>query len=317
MNPLKFLLSKKSVALLIHINPDWDAYGSALALRAILRERGVLCDIILEEALPFHLNFLDTDVIIYDACAEYDYDCVCAVDLSALNRFGKRATIFENAPFTACIDHHIASGSAISDNSRIVPEAAATAEVVYDLMCECSIPLTKNIAEYLYCALSSDTGSFRFANTSLHSLELFGEILKTGCDTPRLANLLYFRSTFEAMKLKALAIDSIELFEDGKIGIAAITNEMIESSGATRDDASEFSDLPRTIESVEISAVLKESRVGLIKVSLRAKDKCNVEKIAALFGGGGHVKAAGASIAGTVDEVKALLLPHLVKAVRE
>ena len=317
MNPLEFLLTKRSVALLVHINPDWDAYGSALALRAILRDRGVLCDIILEEALPFHLNFLDTDVLTYDFCAEYDYDCVCAVDLSALNRLGKRTVIFENAPSTACIDHHIAPGEPISPVSRIVPEAAATAEVVYDLMCECSIPLTKTIADYLYCALSSDTGSFRFANTSLHSLGLFGEILKTGCDVANLANFLYFRSTYEAMKLKALAIDSIELFEDGKIGICAITNEMIERAGASREDASEFSDLPRTIASVEISAVLKESRVGLIKVSLRAKDKCNVEKIAALFGGGGHVKAAGASIEGTVDEVKTLILPHLVKAVRE
>lgn len=315
-NPLEYLLSKKSVALFPHVNPDWDAYGSALALRAILRKRGVLCDIVLDSPLPFHLNFADTDALVFDENENYFYECFCAVDLNSKGRLGKREALFMSHGDRVCIDHHIEDGEKIAQISEINPKAAATAEVIYSLMKELSIPVEREDAAHLFCAVSSDTGSFRYSNVTLASLELFGEILKTGCDTAKLSNLLYFRSTYPAMKLKAMAIEAIELFEDGKIGICTITDEMIKEAGAVRDDAGEFSDLPRNVHTVLVSAVIKESG-RCARVSLRAKGNINVMKIAALFGGGGHEKAAGATIEGSCEKAKELLLPQLIKAVRD
>lgn len=316
MDPLKFLLTKKSVALLTHVSPDWDTYGSSLALRSILRERGVLCDIIMEEPLSFHLNFLDTDVLIYDENEDYEYDCVCAVDVSTKERLGKRAAVFDKAPSTACIDHHL-SEERYSPVSLVDPSAGATAEIIYDLLLENSIPLTKEAAGYLYCALASDTGSFRFSNTTPHSAELLRAILETGADTASLANKLYYRDTLPQMRLRAAAINAIELFCGDKVAICSVTREMIENSGASHDDASALSAIPRSIWTVEVSAVIREEEGNKVKISFRSKDKANVEAVAAVFGGGGHLKAAGATIEGTIDEAKAKILPFLEKAVAD
>ncbi len=315
MNVLDHLISVKSAALLPHVNPDWDAYGSCLALRAVLRERGVECDIIVDEPLSFHLNFLDTDVLIYDKDKNYNYETVCAVDGSEASRFGERAALFESAKTIACIDHHLSEG--FGDISRIVPEAAATAEVIYDLMTESGIALDEKTARPLYCALASDTGSFRYTNTTAHTAEVFGAILKTGMNLSEVANLLYFRDTLPQLKLRAKAIETIELYAEDRVGVCTITTDMIKESGASRDDAGALSALPKNIYTVEASAVLKEEENGSVKVSLRGDGDINVQEIAALYGGGGHVKAAGATIEGSIEEVKALILPHLIKAVEK
>lgn len=313
-NPLEFLLTKKSVAILPHINPDWDALGSALALRTILRNAGIKADIIMPEKLSYHLGFMNSSVLVYDENENYDYEVFCGVDVSTIDRLGDRRTLFDNAKETAWIDHHL-SEETYSPVSRVNPSSAATAEVVYALMKETGIKLTKEIGEYLYCALSSDTGSFRYANTNEVSAELLREIILAGVDIAHLANQLYFRSTFAQMKLRAAVVNTIELFELGKIGTAFITKDMIEKSGAEQGDTGELSDLPRSIDTVVISAVIKEDDNGFSKVSLRSKSEYNVERIAAIFGGGGHEKAAGATIKGTVEEVRSLILPHLIKAV--
>lgn len=314
MDPLSFLLGKKSVALLTHINPDWDTYGSSLALREALRGRGVKCDIIVEEPLSVHLDFLATDVTVYDENEKYDYECVCAVDVSTKERLGKRAALFDKAPSTACIDHHFSSEN-FSPVSLVVPEAGATAEVVYDLCAANSVEITKSMSEFLYCALSSDTGSFRFSNTTAHTAEVLGGIISSGCDVAKMANCLYFRDTLSQIKLRAAAANAIELYANGKVAVCCISDEMISSCGEPVPDASALSDVPRSVCTVEVSAVLREEAGGKIKVSLRSKTDANVERIAASFGGGGHIKAAGATVEGTLSEAREKLLPLLEKAV--
>ena len=315
-NPLEFLLTKKSVAILPHINPDWDGLGSSLALRTILRSANVKADVIMPEPLSYHLGFMNSDVLVYDENETYDYEAFCGVDVSTLDRLGDRKVLFENAKETAWIDHHL-SDEVYSENSLVNPSASAAAEVIYTMMRESNIPLDKETGTYLYCALASDTGSFRYQNTTSVAAELLRDIILAGVDIPYLANQLYFRGTFSQMKLRAAAINTIELFNDETVGIAIITNEMIEKSGASRSDAGALSDLPRSIDTVKVSAVIKEEENGFSKVSFRSKGEYNVEKVAALWGGGGHEKAAGATIEGSVYLVKDLILPHLIKAVEE
>ena len=315
-NPLAFLLTKKSVAILPHINPDWDALGSSLALRTLLRSANIKADVIMPEKLSYHLGFMNSDVLVYDENEGYDYEAFCAVDVSTIDRLGERRILFDNAKETAWIDHHL-SEEVNSPNSRVDSDAAATAVVIYQMMKELNIPLDKETGTYLYCALASDTGSFRFANTNVMAAELLKEIIIAGVDIPYLANQLYYRGTFQQMKLRAAAVNTIELFENNRIGVAYITEEMIEKSGAERSDASALSDLPRGIDTVQVSAVIKEEADGFCKVSFRSKGEYNVEQVAAIFGGGGHEKAAGATTKGSIDEVKNLILPHLIKVVEK
>lgn len=314
MTPLSYLFTKKSVALLPHISPDWDSLGSCFAIRTMLRDKGITADIIMPEPLSEHLSFMETDVLIYNENENYSYDAVCGVDVSTKERLGDRINIFEQSNSKVWIDHHI-SGEIYAPVSRVEPFAAATAEVIYSMMAEDDIPLTKAVAEYLYLALSSDTGSFRYQNTTVRSAELLGAIISTGANISQLANNLFFNSTYSLVKLRGETINTIELYRSGKVGIAFISNEMLVRTNATRNEASALADVPRSIGSVIVSAVIKEESDGLCKVSFRSKDGCNVEKIAALFGGGGHEKASGATIPGTIEQVKSVILPHLIKAV--
>lgn len=316
MTPLSYLLSKKSVALLPHISTDWDALGSCMAIRAILRDHGVKADIIMSDCLTEHLSFMETDVLVYSENESYDYETVCAVDTSTLERLGDRQSLFNESCDKVWIDHHL-SDEVYAPVNRVDPTKAATAEIVYEMMSEDNIPLTKKVAEYLYLALASDTGSFRYQNTTSFSARLLGAILDAGVDVSLLSNSLFFNSTYSLVKLRGATIGTIELFCDGKVGTAFITKEMVESAGSNRGEAGALADVPRSVGTVCVSAVIKEEDDGFSKVSFRSKGDYNVEKIAALFGGGGHEKAAGATIKGTVSEVKDMILPHLIKAVEE
>ncbi len=317
MNPLSYLLTRKSVALLPHISTDWDAMGSCMAIRTILRDRGITADIIMPDtALTNHLSFMETDVLLYNENETYNYETVCGVDVSTIERLGANQPLFEASGDKVWIDHHI-SDTVYAPISRVEPDAAATAEVIYQMMLEDNIPLTKKVAEYLYLALASDTGSFRYQNTRPFSAKMLASLIEAGADVSALSNELFFNSTYPLVKLRGETIGTIELFASDKVGTAFITKAMMEKVGATRNDAGALADVPRSIGTVCISAVIKEEDDGFSKVSFRSKGAYNVEKIAAIFGGGGHEKAAGATIKGTVEEVHEMILPHLIKAVEE
>ena len=316
MTPLSYLLTRKSVALLPHISTDWDALGSCMAIRALLRDKGIKCDIIMPDALSPHLSFMETDVLSYNENDTYDYETVCGVDVSTVERLGVNQPLFDASEDKVWIDHHI-SDKVYAPISRVESDKAATAEVIYPMMKEDNIPLSKKVAEYLYLALASDTGSFRYQNTTPFSAELLGEIIKAGADISALSNELFFNSTYSLVKLRGETIGTIELFASGKVGTAFITKAMMDKTGATRNEAGALADVPRSVGTVCVSAVIKEEDEGFSKVSFRSKGSYNVEKIAAIFGGGGHEKAAGATIKGSVQEVRDLILPHLIKAVEE
>ncbi len=314
MTPLSYLLTKSSVALIPHISTDWDAFGSCMALRTILRDNNIKCDIIMQEALANHLSFMETDVLVYDENEAYAYEAVCGVDVSTVERLGVCRPIFDASESKVWIDHHL-SDESYAPISRVDCNKAATGEIIYDMMLEENIPLTKKVADYLYLALASDTGSFRYQNTTPSSARMLSFLIEAGCDVSALSNNLFFNSTYSLVKLRGKAIDTIELFANGKVGTAFISKQMLCDTCATRSEAGALADVPRSVGTVCVSAVIKEEDDNMCKVSFRSKGNYNVEKVAAIFGGGGHEKAAGATIGGTIEEVHKLILPHLIKAV--
>ncbi|MBQ8807900.1 MAG: bifunctional oligoribonuclease/PAP phosphatase NrnA [Clostridia bacterium] len=308
------LKSSSSVAIFVHTNPDWDCIGSAMALRCALRSIGIKSDVFTETALSKHLSIFDTDVIPYseDAPAP-DYECYCAVDVGSADRIGKWGECFAKKDNTVCIDHHHQNGPFAQIN-YVEPTRSSTGELIYEILNLGEIELTKEIAGYLYCAISSDTGSFQYAQVNRRTYEIVIALTDTGINTTYLCSMLYERNTLTQLKLKAEAINSIKLFADGKIATAKITNELMKKYGADKSDTDALAQIPRSIDTVMISAFLKELPEGDIRVSLRSLGDYNIEPVARLFGGGGHKKAAGCTFKGvSIEEAERKLVEELSK----
>ena len=311
---IEHLIKSKSVALFVHINPDWDCIGSAFALRGALRSLGVLCDIFTEAPLNDYLGFMESDVIPYsENAAAPNYECYCALDVNSADRIGNWGKYFSQKENTACIDHHLGEGEfariSYSDHKR-----SSTGELVFDLLEEISFPITKEIAQYLYCAISADTGSFQYASVNKRTYEILMALADAGINTSYLSSMLYERNTLKKLKLQAEAIMSINVYKDGKIATAKITDEVMKKYNAVKADTEGLAQIPRTLDGVVLSAFLSQQPDGIVRASLRASGDFDVEAVARKFCGGGHKKAAGCTFHDvTIDKAEELLVEELLK----
>lgn len=309
---IEHLTKCSSVAIFVHINPDWDCIGSAFALRGALRALGIKADIFTDEPLSHHLGFMETDVITYlSGAAMPDYGCYCALDVGAADRMGNWGKFFIQKDDTVCIDHHHQSAP-FAALSYVESSRSATGELVYEMLSAANLEITKEIASYLYCAISSDTGSFQYASVNRRTYEILIALTDAGINSTYLCSMLYERNTLTQLKLRAEAINSICLYDGGKIATAKITLETMKKYNASKSDTDALAQIPRSIDGVMISAFLKELDDGKIRVSLRSLGDYNIEPVARRFGGGGHKKAAGCTFENvTIDEAERELLESL------
>ncbi len=304
-----------SVAIFVHENPDWDCIGSALALRNALRQKSIRSDVFTENPLSHHLSFMETDVITYTDGSTPDYECYCAVDVSDAKRMGAWGDVFIKNENTVCIDHHLAKDE-FAALSYIEPSRSATGELIYELLALTDIKLTEDVASYLYCAISSDTGSFQYASMNKRTYEIVIALTEAGINTSYLCSMLYERNTLTQLKLKAETINSIRLYGDGKIAIASVSSDTLEKYNALPSDIEALAQLPRSLDGVMISAFIKEVEKGNIRVSLRALGDYNIEPVARNFGGGGHKKAAGCRFSGiSIEEAEKALVDEFLKLI--
>lgn len=311
---IEHLKNSKSVAIFVHTNPDWDCIGSAMALRSTLRSIGIKSDVFTETPLSKHLSILDTDVIPYsDGVTAPDYECYCAVDVGGIDRIGLWGKFFAEKENTVCIDHHYQSAP-FGKLRYVEPKRSATGELIYEMLVLGNLEITQEIASYLYCAISSDTGSLQYASVNRRTYEIVIALTDTGINTTWLCSMLYERNTLTQLKLKAEAINSIKLYKNGTIATAKLTRETMVKYNADKTDADALAQLPRSIDGVMMSAFLKELPDGDIRVNLRSLGDYSVEPVARMFGGGGHKKAAGCTFSGvSIEEAERQLLEELEK----
>ena len=292
---LSHLLSRKSVALCMHVNPDWDCLGSSLALREVLRKNGVKCDVFSDEPLSPYLSFRETGVLVYESFE--GYECLCSVDVGDAGRVGRMAEAFTAHGDTACIDHHIGDGS-FARLSYIDSAAPATGEIMFDLFKSAGIEIDKRTAEHLYCAISTDTGSFKYGATTPHTMRVVAELMELGADCAFLSDMLYGRKSLKELKLQGEAISALELYGGGRIGVSYVTADTYKKYNATKNDTEALASLPREIDGVVMSAFFTQRTPDEIRVNLRSKGEYNVQPVAVHFGGGGHMRASGCNIPG-------------------
>jgi len=297
MNDIVQLITESSsIALITHVNPDGDAIGSTIALMHALDKIGKLVDVYCQDLVPSRLNFL-TGVkrIKRPDQSTKNYDLAIALDCSDPERMGTCISIMGRAKRTANIDHHV-SNTSYANINVVDEEAAATGEIVYHLITLLEIEPNKSIAEALYTAIVSDTGRFSFSNTTPKTHRIIANLIEWGADVVELSNLLFNSHTLEWVRLLGQAINTLEIYHEGKVAIMHITQEMMNKTGASEEHSSGIIQYAKDIMGVELAALLREVDNSTIKVSLRSQSIIDVSLLAQEFGGGGHKRAAGCTI---------------------
>lgn len=306
-----------SILLFPHINMDGDALGSCTALCLALRSLGKQAYVMISEPVPKNLDFLECGCTTTDDSVIEDVELSLMMDCSSLNRIPKREAALERGRIKGCIDHHAVGVTDIKfDFFRTEPKSAATGEMVYQLIKNLGVDITLDIANCLFAAITTDTGNFQHNNTTKRTHDIVGKLYQVeGFDSKAISALIYDRQSKEALKMEAKMLSQLEFYSDGKIAIGAITQSLLRESNCTMDEAEGMIQRIMSIDGVEIGVLFKET-LDNVRASLRAKYYANVADVATMFGGGGHIKAAGCTFNTTIEDAKALLIPELVKATK-
>jgi len=302
-NPLKTLdVSNASIVILPHINPDGDTLGSSLALYEYLKNNNERVWIVLDDPIPFNLGFLSVPIMTSDAFKELNLnpDFVFCMDSSDLGRLGDNQAFLDNAGTVINIDHHV-TNIMYGDVNVVDPHASSTGEMVYRLISDTDYQIDKNMATAMYVAISTDTGSFKYSNTSADTMQIAGELIRAGIDLNYINTELYQNKPFEKILILKMAMKNMKLEDDGKLALTWISEADMKDMGLDNLDTDGVAEFFRDIHGVEVVVLLKEKTTNVFKGSLRSKHDFDVASLALKYGGGGHTKAAGLTISGTVE----------------
>lgn len=296
----EIIVNNHSFLLTTHVNPDADAIGSEVALGKILKQLGKQFKIVNHSETPYNLKFLDSDKVVekYDPATHNSLfnssDVLVALDFNRADRMVSMQKVFSESKQTKiCIDHHQDPEDFV-DYQFIDTNYAATGQILYDFIKQTKVAeLGKDIAAPIYAAIMTDTGSFRFERTTADLHRLVAELLDTGINPTEVYNQLYDESKLSKIKLLGRCLSSLQLIAENKIGYMIITQNDFRDFDALESDTENFVNFILSIEGVTIGLLFIELRNGF-KVSFRSKGSLPVNKLAGLFGGGGHTNAAGA-----------------------
>lgn len=296
------LLDADDILVLTHRRPDGDTAGCAGALCRGLRVLGKRAYILQNPEITTRYAPLIVPCYPPDGFAPR---FVVSTDIADYSLFPDNAKVYMGKVDLA-IDHH-RSNPQFAEKNLIAPDAGACAEVVYDVLSAAGVPLTREIAEPLYVAVSTDTGCFRYSNTTPHTHAVAAACLTTGLDGGEWNRVLFETKTRPRFDMERIIFETMEFFEDNKVALATLYRADIDRTGATPDDLDSIAALPRQIEGVEIGLTLTENADGTCKASVRTTREVDASAICQQCGGGGHLRAAGASFV-SLKEARARLL---------
>lgn len=306
----------KRILIAGHVRPDGDCVGACIAIYRYLTNIYSDKDIaVYLETLPAKFAFLaEGETMVKHKVSAAAYDLCIAVDSSAMDRLGEAQTVFQTAKSTLVVDHHV-SNKFYGENNVIKPDASSTCEVLYEMMEEKYID--KKVAEALYIGIVSDSGVFRYSNTSKKTMEIAGILMEKGIPFSEDIDKCYYERTYTQTQLLGRTLLTSMRLMDGKCIVATITRRMMEFYEAKTEDVDGIIDQLRITKGVEVAILLHELDHQEFKVSMRSNRLVDVSKIAAYFGGGGHVRAAGCTMRGTIYDVCNNLTEHIEMQLRE
>ncbi|MBI5385995.1 MAG: DHH family phosphoesterase [Verrucomicrobia bacterium] len=297
-----------------HIRPDGDCVGSQLGLTLALRAEGKSVACWNEDELPQKLAFLDPDGVLQKPKAGQSFDCVIATDAASFERLGKVGEFIKDRKLLINIDHH-ASNDRFGDINWVASRAPSTGELIYLMLRKARWPITPQIADCLFTAVSTDTGSFQYPTTRPTSYHVAGELVKRGADLEKICHEVYQSYPISRVRLLQRVYNRFKLTHDNQIAYFWLRQQDYARSGADKADSEGLIDHIRAIDPVVVACVFEEMEPELTRISLRSKTtKVDVNQIAAQFGGGGHPAAAGARIPGRPLSVQRRVIAAIKKA---
>src|SRR5947207_14570684 len=306
------LTSARHVVLTTHVNADGDGVGSEIGLWHLLRDRGISVSIANPTAIPDRFHFLvppGADASDGAAREIERADIVASLDIGDLSRLGNLAAVIsKRQPPFVCIDHHVGPVKLPPGPCLIAPEATATAELVFDLATVAEWPLTPEVAQALYVGLLTDTGGFRFSNTTARALRVAAALLEKGVDPESIYSSVYASAPEGRVRLLAEVLQTLVVEPEVGLAWVSVPADALRRHEVTADDLDGIVEFPRSIAGVRLAMLFRHVSSGRIKVSFRSMGEVDVAALAHEFGGGGHHRAAGASLPGTMAEVEEKVL---------
>jgi len=320
--------------IVAHINPDPDTLGSCLGLKQILNKLGktayIVCDTKVSEKICGYFDVAPELDTAYAEAPGFEPGCMICVDAAAVSQIGKFEKYYSDDvsknKIDLVIDHHYIN-SFYGRENYVDNKAAATGEIIFDLAKELDFEIDRNFAKNIYCAIICDSGSFRYSATTVKTMTAAAELMSTGFDFAKLNRLIYQNKSLTQVATERLAYNSLNLCCDGKIAFVTITREMKKAAGLEGIELDGINEIPKMIQGVEVGVTIKEvdpmedgeclpANTKAFRISLRSNEYVNVADIAADFGGGGHIRAAGCKYESGVDFDVALLEKELIKKIK-
>ena len=309
---VELIENKEKFAITTHVRPDGDGIGSSLGLRWLLTSLGKEAEVIVRDEIPnSYKNLPGAESIRRVSEIDCEYDAVFVMECSDMDRPGIKLL---EKQLVVNIDHH-ATCEHFGTINWIDPTASAVGEMIYNLCKAIGGKVSSEIAECVYMALVTDTGSFHFPNTSERTLKVASELVKAGANPSQVSEAVYNSYSWSRIALMQMVIATLKRSADGRIAWMRQTREMVEKTGAVDGDNNGFVNIPLSAQEVFASFYMREVGQGAYRVSLRSKGEINVARIAEMFGGGGHKNAAGCRLEGSWDELELLLVKALAEEI--
>ncbi len=298
----EILKAKDNIEILTHHYPDGDTLGSAYALCLALQNMGKNVRVVTSGIVAHKYDYLKDGMQMQN----FERDFVVSVDVAAPSLLGENQGEYENI-IDLCIDHH-GTNSMMAENVYVEVSSAATAEIIYNLIVELDADVTKEIANCIYTGVSTDTGCFRYTNTTARTHKIAAELMEYGADWQTINSKMFEIKSREQLHLERMVYRTLEYACDGKVALIYTTMDMLHDAGIRDDEVEGLASIPKRIEGVRLGITMREKEDGSFKVSVRSNEGANAAEFCGLFGGGGHPAAAGCTVAGDLQTVKARLL---------
>lgn len=292
----------EDVYILIHQSPDGDCVGAGFALMHVLHAMGKRAKVLCPEPIPARYGFLTAP-----DSGEFPAKYVIAVDVADLQLLGNLRSTYEGH-VDLCIDHHI-SNTDYAARVCVDPDASAACQVLYEIIQALGMPLTDPMAVCIYTGIATDTGCFKYENASARAHEIVAR-LKREHELPyaQINRNMFDVKSLGRLKMERAVMEIMEFYLDGRCTMICVTQEILRRMQVEEAELDGIAGLPLQVEGVEVGVTIKEKEPGVYKVSMRSADRANVSRICGKLGGGGHVKAAGCSLQGTLAQVKETLV---------
>lgn len=297
-----FLSTHDNFTLLSHASPDGDTIGASYALGYALKQLNKKVKVLCSDKIPTKFLFL-TNTFNHDETAD---ETIVSLDVADTKLLGSLEDEYKGK-IELAIDHHV-SNREFSANLLLDADASAACEIVYDILIELGVQFDRQILDALYTGIITDTGCFKFSNTTARTHIIAADLISRGVDYAEINRIMFDTKSRARVKIEGAVMDKMEYHFGGRVSFITITREMLSEAGCDDSDLDGINALSRTIEGVMVGITVREKESGKYKISLRTNAPIDASKVCAKFGGGGHIRAAGCEFGCTIEEVKEELL---------